>query len=408
MNGSSDGQRSGTRPLLALWLTLITQAMASMALMAPSVFAPVVAPLLGYAPQSIGLFVGAIYLAAMFSGLIGGHYVRQIGAIRLSQVAMALACIGLLLAALAVPALLLLATLAIGIGYGLTNPTAAHILSHHVPIARRGVFFSIKQTGVPIGVALAGLLVPLFLKWWFWPGAVAAVAAVVAATILLLAPYRHTFDVSEGVMGLNLRAMLARPLARVMRDPPLRQLGLTSFCYSGAQICFLTFLVSDLKLERGFSLAHAALALAAAQITSIAARPLWGYIADHFVDPRTLLGLLGLGMAASLALLGLLPAATNAGLVFIVTLLVAATVVGWNGVYFAGLARQTRPDEIAMVTGGTQFLTFSGAMVAPVVFAAAVSMFGSYATSFLLLGLFPLLVGIWLLRQARQSRAEIK
>ena len=30
------------------------------------------------------------------------------------------------------------------------------------------------------------------------------------------------------------------------------------------------------------------------------------------------------------------------------------------------------------------------------------------ATSFLLLRLFPLLVGIWLLRQARQSRAEIK
>jgi hypothetical protein len=94
----------------------------------------------------------------------------------------------------------------------------------------------------------------------------------------------------------------------------------------------LTFLVSDLKLERGFSLAAAAGALATAQITSIAARPFWGLIIDPYMAPGILLGLLGLGMAATLVLFGLLPAHTSLVWVVSAAMLLAATVVGWNGV----------------------------------------------------------------------------
>ena len=371
--------------------------MASIAMTTPSVLAPVIAPELGFAAQSIGVFVSAVYLAAIFSGLIGGHYVRQFGALRLSQVAMALLALGLLVIATGMPALLLLATTAIGIGYGLTNPTAAQILSQHTPVPSRGLFFSIKQTGVPIGVALAGLSVPVFLGWWSWRGAVVATSAVIACELLLLSPYRKQFDGSGEMMKLNWPAVLTRPLARVLRDPPLRRLAICSSCYSGTQVCFLTFLVSDLKLERGFSLAAAAGALATAQITSIAARPFWGVVTDRYVAPQILLGLLGLGMAAALVLFGMLSSYASLGLVVGAAMLVAATVVGWNGVYFAGLAQHAPPHEIAMITGGTQFLTFGGAMVAPLIFAVSVTALKSYSQSFMLVALAPLAMGLWLL-----------
>jgi MFS family permease len=91
---------------------------------------------------------------------------------------------GLLLAVTAtatvLPLLLMLATLSIGIGYGLTNPTSAQVLSQHASERHRGLIFSIKQTGVPIGVALAGLLIPIFLGWFSWRGAVVAVSAVIS------------------------------------------------------------------------------------------------------------------------------------------------------------------------------------------------------------------------------------
>lgn len=77
-----------TRPGLALGATLLVQILASLVLAAPAVLAPVVAPMLGIAPTRVGLFVGALYLAAMLSGLWSGQGVARIGAVRLSQVAM--------------------------------------------------------------------------------------------------------------------------------------------------------------------------------------------------------------------------------------------------------------------------------------------------------------------------------
>jgi MFS family permease len=371
--------------------------MASLAMTTPSVLAPIAAPALGFAPQSIGVLVSGIYFAAIFSGLIGGHYVRQFGALRLSQVAMALLIFGLLLGATGLPWLLALATPAIGIGYGLTNPTAAQLLSQHASVKNRGLIFSIKQTGVPIGVALAGLLVPIFLGFWSWRGAVVAVGVLISCELFFLAAYRKQFDHGLQAVKLNWSAVLARPLLRVLRDPPLRNLAICSACYSGMQVCFLTFLVSDLKLERGFSLAAAAGALATAQITSIAARPFWGVISDRYIAPRKLLGLLGIGMAATLALFGMLSTSASPIVVIIAALLVAATVVGWNGVFFAGIAQHAPPHEIAMITGGTQFLTFGGAMLSPLIFAAGVTALNSYSQTFLLFALAPLAMGFWLL-----------
>ena len=168
------------------------------------------------------------------------------------------------------------------------------------------------------------------------------------------------------------------------------------------QVCFLTFLVSDLKLERGFSLAAAAGALATAQITSIAARPFWGVITDRYVAPRILLGLLGLAMAATLALFGMLPTQSSPALVIGAAMLVAATVVGWNGVFFAGIAQHAPPHEIAMITGGTQFLTFGGAMLSPLIFAAGVTALNSYSQTFVLFALAPLAMGLWLLIEEKR------
>lgn len=395
-----------TRPWLALLLTTTAQMMASLAMSTPSVLAPIAALELGFAPQSIGVLVSGIYFAAIFSGLIGGHYVRQIGALRLSQAAMALLIFGLLLGATGWPWLLALATPAIGIGYGLTNPTAAQLLSQHASVKNRGLIFSIKQTGVPIGVALAGLLVPVFLGWWSWRGAVVGVSAVVLGELFFLGIYRKRFDLGLQGVKLNWTAVIARPLMRVLRDPPLRSLAICSSCYSGMQVCFLTFLVSDLKLERGFSLAAAAGALATAQITSIAARPFWGVVTDRYVPPRILLGLLGLAMAAAMALFGALSTHASHFVVIVVAMFVAATVVGWNGVFFAGVAQHAQPQEIAMITGGTQFLTFGGAMISPLIFAAGVTALKSYSQTYLVFALAPLAMGVWLLLEERSRRAS--
>ncbi len=62
--------------------------------------------------------------------------------------------------------------------------------------------------------------------------------------------------------------------------------------------------------------------------------------------------------------------------------------MGWNGVYFAELLRNVPRERVAAAAGGTQFFTFAGCMLGPVLFGALVQLGGSYALGY---GCFALL-----------------
>ena len=159
---------STTRPALALVVTLLAQMAGSLCLSMPSVLAPAVAPTLGFAADRVGLFIGIAYLAAMTSGLLSGGWVARIGAVGLSQLALVSFGVGVLAITAGHPLVLIGAALVIGTGYGVINPAAASLLNHHSPKSRRGLFFSMKQAGVPLGVAAAGLLMPWGLMTIGW------------------------------------------------------------------------------------------------------------------------------------------------------------------------------------------------------------------------------------------------
>ncbi len=136
-----------------------------------------------------------------------------------------------------------------------------------------------------------------------------------------------------------------------------------------------------------------------------------------------LLGWLGVGAGVAFVALGSLglihdgAANTLSGLATIagrgsmtgleVTLSIAAamacamTSMGWNGVYFAELARRTPPEELATVAGATQFITFFGSMSGPVVFGEILRHGGSYSMAYLVLAALPAGAGWVMLRGGR-------
>ena len=62
-------------------------------------------------------------------------------------------------------------------------------------------------------------------------------------------------------------------------------------------------------------------------------------VADNWVKPRLLLGMLGVGMSVAAFMTALISSAWPAAAVFVVSLVYGATAVGWNGVYLAEVAR---------------------------------------------------------------------
>lgn len=369
------------RPWLALQVTLAVQIVASLVLSAAPVLAPAVLPALGIAPERIGLFIGLAYLFAMLSGLATGRWVAAVGAVRVSQTVLLAIAVGAVLATAGVPLVLLAAAAVIGIGYGAVNPAGAAILGRHAPAGSPGLFFALKQAGVPIGVALAGLLMPLGLLAVGWRGSAWLVAAVCVLLSLLLLPAAARLDARGGPASSAPVGPWAA-LRGTMRDPSLRRLSLMSLMYNMTQQGFLTFIVSLLHLERGLPLGVAAGLLAASQVLCTGMRIAMGHVADRWVTPRVLLGVLGIAMSASGLLLALLPGSAGLPLTAFAVLACGATAMGWNGVFFAELVRIVPRERVASAAGGSQFFTFGGGMVGPVLFGALVQFGGSYALGY--------------------------
>jgi len=398
--------------IAAVAVTLSVQTLTSMAMIAPAVLAPVAARDLGLAPQSIGIFVSITYCAAMFSGLAAGRLVARVGALAVSQAAVALGGLGLIFGALGIAAIVPIAALLIGIGYGFVNPASSHILARRTPARIMALVFSIKQTGVPIGGAIAGAAVPTLVLWLGWKGTLPLLAAAcLAAAVALLAAQRNLAERRSRSFGIAqaLRAAfsgLAGPIRLALAHGPLREMAFASLGYASVQLVFTTYFVSYLNLKLGYSLVTAGLVYAFAHGAGIVGRIVWGAFADRWIAPRTTLASLGAIAAVCGALTALSSNAWPLAAIVALAILYGASAVGWNGVYLAEVARCAPPGQVGAATGGTQFFTYAGAVAGPPLFAAAVSLTGSYAWGFALFALPPLAVVLRLVKGASAARSQ--
>jgi MFS family permease len=384
-------------------MTLAVQSLTAMALAVPSVLAPVAAADFSTAPTGVGQWVGFSYMVAMFAGLASGTLVGRHGPVRVLQVAVLGVALGLAVGAGAHVALLLLCGVLLGTAHGLVNPASSAILAVAAPRRLRSMIFSIKQTGVPVGGALAGTLVPVLLLWTSWQAAVLALALGAAAFLALLVPFRRLYDGDRNPdQRLHVRGFAA-PVAEVWENRPILELALVSALYSAVQISFTTYLVSYLKIELAYSLVAAGLVFSASQIAGALGRVLWGAVADHVFKPRVVLAALGLVTALCGFAVALFTADWPPVAVFAVCVLYGATAVGWNGVFLAEVARLAPQGRVAIVTGGTQFFTFAGVLIGPPVFGAIASATGSYGSGFLAIAALPLLAGTGLLATGLRS-----
>jgi MFS family permease len=396
---------------IALIATLAIQVYVSIGATAMSVLAPAIAPEFGLSQKLVGVFVGLVYATAMTASLFSGAFIARFGAIRVSQASVLLVSLGLALLpsaawAPAGVALLLIAPLIIGAGYGPITPASSHVLARTAPPSRMALTFSIKQTGVPGGAALGGAILPALTLALGWRATLFGLAVAGIAVALAAQPIRSDLDRSrERARSLTIAGTF-KPLRKVLANPLLVELTIVSFFYAALQVSLMSFLVAYLTEALRWSLVAAGFALAVATIGGVAGRVLWGVLADHSIRPRVLLGLLGvLGGACSLATAAY-PASGPVAPLLILAALFGATAIGWNGVQLAEVARHSPPGEAGAITGATGFIGFSGVVVGPPLFGLLATLTGDYRTGFVAFGGAILIVGAWVLVRWRRSFRE--
>jgi MFS family permease len=366
--------------------------------------APVAGPALGVSPAAVGYYIAIAYLGSMVGSAAAGGWVARFGPIRVSQAALLLCLAGLTLAASGIAPLVLAGAFVVGLGYGPTTPASSVILVRAAPPALFSLTFSIKQTGVPAGGALAGAIVPALILALGWQWGAIAIGLACFALAILIAPVRARYDT-----GLNPRAPVSlaavfAPVGLVARAPRLREMAVTGLVYGGVQITLVTYLVTFLTDDFALTLVFAGIVMAVSQVASVAGRLAWGVLADRALARRTMLGLLGLGMGVSaIATLAAGPG-WPAWLLFLFAAVFGATAVGWNGVYVAEVARIAPPGKVSEATGGCLFFTFLGVVVTPLLFNLVLQLGGGYSLAYALLGVPGLAAGAsLLLREPRRQ-----
>ena len=257
-----------------------------------------------------------------------------------------------------------------GIGYGPITAASSELLARTTPPDRMALTFSIKQTGVPAGAALAGALLPAARCWRSdWRAAFLVVAAAGVVVVAVSAqPTRRALDLrNPGSHGPSRCAPSSPRFELIVRTPaPARALA------DRLRLCRRPGL--PVELPGGLSDGAAAVVAGSGWVSAHlrhCGRCAWPddlgrARRPHPVgDPRP-----GRDRrrspafaASALALAG--PAWPRWAVLPSWPRSTAASAIGWNGVQLSELARRGAAGRRRRRDGRVGFITFGGVMAGP-------------------------------------------
>ena len=382
-------------PVSALLATFGVQTLASMTMFGVAVIAPVAAPAIGVDATLIGSFTAFAYACGTIAGLLTAALTDRYGAIRVCQATMVLAFLGTIALTLSTLATAILSAMLLGLCYGPVNPVSTQILARVAPTNSRPLFFSIKQTGVPAGTALAGALLPLLVISFGWQTAIIATGGVALLVAIAIQPLRGGLDAIRQPDRKLRPGNLASPLKLVWQDADLRCLAISGFVYSGCQVAIMAFYVLFLTSALGMSLTKAGLIYTVLQVGAIVGRLFWGALADRFLTSKNVL--VGLGLLTALTILASAHQASDLAIwtIGVISFVLGLTSHGWNGVFFSELVRLTPSELTGEAAGGMQFANLAGVALVPPLFGLVVT-FSGYMAAFSAISIAMALAAIYL------------
>jgi len=354
------------------------------------VIAPELADSLGIDPAWIGMQVSIVYAAGATAALIAVGMVKRLGACRAMQCALLCTACGAGLAAFANIVAIVGASVLVGAAIGMGNPPAAHLMLRFSPPSQLNLIFSIKQTGVPLGFTLSALVAPGVALAYGWQWSLAVVGATALTIMLLLQFKRAAWDADRSSSAALFESPFAG-LVAIWCVPHLRYLVLTGSAFSAIQVCAGTFAVTMLVGEIGYGLVQAGLLTSLMTLSGVGARLICGWTADRAQAGRALLVAMGIGMIACCLLLGLLHPQWPPALVMLLFIALGISVIGWNGILHAEVARLSPPGTVSLTASGVSFFIFAAVAVTPTLATAIYQSLGKYSLMFAALSVFAIL-----------------
>lgn len=269
-----------------------------------------------------------------------------------------------------------------GVAGGSVQSGSGRAVMRWFAASERGLALGVRQTAVPVGGAVAALVLPLLetprAGLLFVAGFVVA-GALAGALVLRTGTEEHIEAVD---------------VEMTLRDRRLWLACWGSGLYLVAQMAMMGFVVLFLHDEHGFSTGEAAAVFAVGQGLAAVFRIAVGRWSDLLGSRVRPLRSIGVAVAVTVGAVAMLSAAPGWALVPALVLAIG-TSMAWNGLSYT-IAAELGGRRSGAAIGFQQTVLSAIGVGAPVAFAATVST-TSWGVAFGLAALFPL-AGVWLLR----------
>ena len=399
------GKPGGGISLVALVVALtIGHGMASMALLVLPAVAPAVARDYGVDASLIGYQISLVSVGMLFSLVMFGNLSRKLGGCRTNQLGHCMVVCGMLLMLLPSMGFIILASLAIGLGFGLLAPSTFYLLTRFAPVERRNLVFSLQQTSVPFGGILAASVSPIVAVTVGWRWSLALSACLLLAVIAMLQRGRARWDDDRDPAT---PAIARDPLAGFRnnwRDSRLRLLSITGGTFCWAQFCVLSYTVVACVEALGMSLIVAGTVLMAVQLCNAAGRVIAGWLADWLESATRVLEWMAWMMLATCVALIWLSPTWPAPLVYVMFALLGITSGAWAGILLAELGHRAPKGHVSTTLSGALVYVNIGKFLGPSVFALTYAFTKSYGVAFAIVGI-PAIVALCCLNALKHKKA---
>lgn len=333
-----------------------------------STLSPVLVRDLGLSSIQYGALATINFAAAALASRQAGRIVDTTG-VRVIMWWLILGAAGAVLAAAAAPgyAVLLMAVTASGILTALSNPVTNRLAAHRIPLPHRGMVMGVKQSGVQMSQAAAGLALPALAVLAGWRGAF----AVIAGGCLLI-----------GVLLVARYVPREAPATRLPKSAgarlPAAVWWLTAFLFlTGAALQGVNFYLPLYGYQRlDLALGTAGLLAAVVGVVGVLARIGWGILSSRLSGTAALVTV-SLGGAVSMSLI-LLAQHIHPGLVWAGAILLGATGISANVVVMVDVLRVVGPEAVGRASGLVALGMYLGFAMGPVSVGAIVDALGSY------------------------------
>jgi len=317
---------------------------------------------------SLNTAVGAV------SAPMTGRLTDRIGARLSTMIAQLIVAAGFAVMALASSTALLIVSAAIlGIPQGWGNPSTNALIAERVPPGRRGTVTGVKQSGVQMGIFLAGATLPFLSQQFGWRGAIwiyVGVFLVLALLPLALPASVEPFDAqaaaaarSQDTKPYNMRAIwLLAAYAFLMGT------------VGGGVARFLALFAEE---EVGLTTATAGWVVAVSGLAGMAARVMAGKLAENRFEPLPLLaGLAAIGAAVLILLMLVLT--VGAWMLWPIAVLFAIGHGAWNAVAMLAIIVGVPKADAGRASGAVMFGFLGGLAIGAPIAGLAIDATNSY------------------------------